>query len=269
MKHARKWLACLLAGALALAVLAGCSALMGGTVQMDTEQAKALMKEVDPSLTYNTDLEDAASRLADWLGEDTTPLTTLLEEKGDELFKDCDAIAIELDLEKDTVKQVLRYARKYNKKVFAAVSNMSIAMERRDFLQQIDCFVCNQQEAGLLFSDDYDHLEPEEMCRVLAGNVHSANIPCMVVTMGSKGAVFARANGECGIVPAKKVDVIDTTGAGDAFFAGTVIGLTYGKTLAESCEIGSRLAASVICITENVCPRFRPLEFGLDIPVVD
>ena len=75
--------------------------------------------------------------------------------------------------------------------------------------------------------------------------------------------------GEGGIVPAKKVDVIDTTGAGDAFFAGTVIGLTYGKTLAESCEIGSRLAASVICITENVCPRFRPLEFGLDIPVVD
>ena len=72
MKHARKWLACLLAGVLALAVLAGCSALMGGTVQKDTEQAKALMKEVDPSLTYNTDLEDAASRLADWLVEDST-----------------------------------------------------------------------------------------------------------------------------------------------------------------------------------------------------
>ena len=76
MKHARKWLACLLAGALALAVLAGCSALMGGTVQKDTEQAKALMKEVGPSLTYNTDLEDAASRLADWLVEDSTQLTT-------------------------------------------------------------------------------------------------------------------------------------------------------------------------------------------------
>ena len=156
---------------------------------------------------------------------DTTSLTGLLKEKGDEIFADCDAIALELDLEKETVKQVLHYAKKYHKKVFAAISNMSIAMERRDFLQQIDCFVCNQQEAGLLFSDDYDHLSPEEMR--------------------------------------------DTTGAGDAFFAGTVIGQTYGKTLAESCEIGSRLAASVICITENVCPRFRPLEFGLDIPVVD
>ena len=200
---------------------------------------------------------------------DTTPLTRLLEEKGNEIFADCDGIAFELDLEKDTVKQILRCAKKYNKQVYAAISNMSIAMERRAFLQEIDCFVCNQQEAGLLFSDEYDHMAPEEMCRTLAANVHSANIPCMVVTMGGEGAVYARSNGESGVVPAKKVDVIDTTGAGDAFFAGTVIGLTYGKTLPEACEIGSRLAASVICTAENVCPRFRPLEFGLNIPVVD
>ena len=89
---------------------------------------------------------------------------------------------------------MLHYAKKYHKKVFAAISNMSIAMERRDFLQQIDCFVCNQQEAGLLFSDDYDHLSPEEMRKVLAANVHSANIPSMVITMGGQGAVYARAN---------------------------------------------------------------------------
>ena len=62
---------------------------------------------------------------------DTTPLTALLKEKGDEIFADCDGIAIEFDLEKDTVKQILHYAKKYRKKVYAAVSNMSIAMERR------------------------------------------------------------------------------------------------------------------------------------------
>ena len=108
---------------------------------------------------------------------DTTPLTALLKEQGDEIFKDCDSIALELDLEKETVKQVLRFAKKYNKRVYAAISNMSIAMERRDFLQQVDCFVCNQQEAGLLFSDDYDHLSPAAMREVLAANVHSATSP--------------------------------------------------------------------------------------------
>ena len=51
----------------------------------------------------------------------------------------------------------------------------------------------------------------------------------MVVTMGAQGAVFATLDGEEGYCPAKKVDVKDTTGAGDAFFAGTVIGQTYGK----------------------------------------
>jgi len=69
--------------------------------------------------------------------------------------------------------------------------------------------------------------------------------------------------------PAKKVDVIDTTGAGDSFLAGVAIGLTYGKTLAQACEIGTRLAASVICTSENVCPRFLPSEFGLNVQPKD
>lgn len=198
---------------------------------------------------------------------DTTPLTTLLEEKGDEIFKDCDAIAIELDLEKDTVKRVLRYAKKYNKKVFAAVSNMSIAMERRDYLQQIDCFVCNQQEAGILFVSDFSDMSPEELCDDLSRRVISAQIPSMVVTMGSRGAVYADMHGDKGVYPAQKVTVRDTTGAGDAFCAGVAIGLTYKKSMREAVEIGTRLAASVITASENVCPRFRPRELGLDVEV--
>ena len=43
---------------------------------------------------------------------------------------------------------------------------------------------------SLLFSDDYNHLSPAQMREVLAANVHSANIPCMVVTMGGQGAVY-------------------------------------------------------------------------------
>ena len=87
----------------------------------------------------------------------------------------------------------------------------------------------------------------------------------MVVTMGERGAVYAAKGGEFGYIPPQKVDVIDTTGAGDSFFAGIAIGLTYGKTLAESCSIGTRLAASVIATSESVCPRFQPAEFGINV----
>ena len=91
----------------------------------------------------------------------------------------------------------------------------------------------------------------------------------MIVTMGPQGAVYASRGGDKGYCPARRVEVKDTTGAGDSFCAGAAIGLTYGKSLREACEIGSILAASVIVTSENVCPRFRPRELGLDMDVED
>lgn len=194
---------------------------------------------------------------------DPTPLMGMLEEKGDEIFAEADAVIFEIDLYKEIVKKIFELAEKHQKKVYALVSNMSIAVERRDFLQKLDCFICNEQEAGMLFYDDYSKKTPEEMLKILESKIASANISSMIVTMGSQGAVYADNKGNQGICPAKKVVVKDTTGAGDAFCAGAMTGLSYGKSLAEACEIGSTLAASVITSSENVCPRFMPSEFEL------
>lgn len=190
---------------------------------------------------------------------------SILEEHGDEIFKDCDSVILELDMHKEVVKKTIDLAEKYNKKVYALVSNMRIALERRDFLQKLDCFICNEHEAGLLFLDDYTSTEPEEMSNILVEKIKSANISSMIVTMGAKGAVYADAQGNKGCVKAKNVVVVDTTGAGDAFCAGAMSGLTYGKSLEESILIGNTLAASVITTTDNVCPRFRPEEFGINV----
>ncbi|MCI5873847.1 MAG: PfkB family carbohydrate kinase [Roseburia sp.] len=200
---------------------------------------------------------------------DLSPLSEILDEHGDEIFKNADSIILEIDMDKEVVKRVFKYAKKYNKPVFAVVANMSIAVERRDFLQSIDCFVCNQQESGILFSEDYSDKTPDEMEEIISEKVQRAQIPSMIVTMGDQGAVYADMKGDKGYCPAKKVNVKDTTGAGDSFCAGVAMGLTYGKTLGESCEIGARLAASVICTSENVCPRFLPSELGLDVKIKD
>ena len=200
---------------------------------------------------------------------DMMPLLELLEEKGDEIFSKADSVVLEVDLDKELVKMILELAEKYSVKVFGLVSNMSIAVKRRDFLQRFTCFICNLQEAGMLFLDDYQELSPEELRPILSQKVLQAEIPAMVVTMGEQGAVYADSRGDSGCCPARKVHVKDTTGAGDAFCAGVAIGLTYGKDLPQAIRIGSVLAASVITSWENVCPRFRPAELGLDITVED
>lgn len=191
------------------------------------------------------------------------PIVDLLEEKGDEIFAAADSVVLELDLDKEIVKKILELAEKYHTKAYAVVSNMSIAAKRRDFLQRFDCFICNKLESGILFADDYSDKTAEEMCDILSEKVIRAKIPSMVVTMGEQGAVYADFKGEKGICPARKVQVKDTTGAGDAFCAGVAIGLTYGKKLPEAIEIGAYLAASVITSSENVCPRFLPEELGI------
>ena len=196
---------------------------------------------------------------------DFSALDRMIAEKGDEIFADADSIVREVDLEKDIVKKVLYFAEKYNKKVFGVVSNMVIASQRRDFLQSMDCFVCNLQEAGILFVDDFSEMSPEDLKTELLDRIKKAGIRSMVVTMGSKGSVFASVDGECGYFPPEKVKVRDTSGAGDAFCAGVSIGLTYGKSLEESVRIGTQLAASVITISESTCPRFQPQELGLEI----
>ncbi|MBR2288382.1 MAG: carbohydrate kinase family protein [Clostridia bacterium] len=197
---------------------------------------------------------------------DLTPLLDILSEHGDEIFEGADSIAVEIDMDADILREVFRLAAKHDKRVYAVVSNMSIAVERRDLIKQTGCFVCNQQEAGIFFSEDYDGFTPEKMLEILPQRVQTARISRMVVTMGGKGAVYADIDGNAGIAGPINVDVLDTTGAGDSFFAGVTIGLTYGKSLGEACDIGSRLAASVIVTKENVCPRFLPDEFDIDFP---
>lgn len=195
---------------------------------------------------------------------DLNPLLNLLQENGNLLFSGADSVLLELDLEESVVEEIYRLKEKYNTRVYAAVSNINIALERRAFLHRTDCFICNRQEAEVLFSVEFGSKSPDELSRILSELVIDAEIPAMVVTLGADGAVWADRNGRFGVCAAQQVPVADTTGAGDAFFAGVTAGLTYGKDLEEACVIGVRLASSVICSLENTCPRFLPSEFGLN-----
>ena len=197
------------------------------------------------------------------------PIVDILDQQGDEIFAAADSIVVEIDLDKEIIKRVFKLAKKHGKKVYAVVGNMSIALERRDFLKSTDCFICNLQEAGMLFFDDYSEKTAEEMVEIVSEKSMAAQIPKIIVTMGGMGAGYADIQGDKGFCPARKVEVKDTTGAGDSFCAGVTIGLTYGKNLKEACGIGAMLAASVIVTTESVCPRFLPRELGLDMDVED
>ena len=72
----------------------------------------------------------------------------------------------------------------------------------------------------------------------------AAGAACVAATQGSKGAVVVTATEEHA-VPAFEIDVVDTTGCGDAFSAGFLRGRSLGLGLAESARLGCATAAQV------------------------
>lgn len=69
-------------------------------------------------------------------------------------------------------------------------------------------------------------------------------VGCVAVTQGAKGALVATTSGVVE-VPAFPIEVVDTTGCGDAFSAGFLRGLSLGRTPAEAARLGCATAAQV------------------------
>jgi pseudouridine kinase len=176
---------------------------------------------------------------------DISGILDILEEEGDELIRSCDSIALEVDIEEPILNKIFALAEKYDKKVYAAVSNMSIAMERREYLSRLGCLVCNLQEAGLLFSADLEQYERRELIYVVGNMARQARIPKIVITLGSDGCIFCSPE-EVGFFPAYDVDVLDTTGAGDSFCSGLLYGLSHDMPLTECVRIGNAVGAHCV-----------------------
>jgi sugar/nucleoside kinase (ribokinase family) len=69
-------------------------------------------------------------------------------------------------------------------------------------------------------------------------------VGCVAATRGAEGAVVVDGDG-AEPVPALEVDVVDTTGCGDAFSAGFLRGLSLGRDRTESARLGCAAAALV------------------------
>ena len=191
---------------------------------------------------------------------DLRPIAGILEAQGEEIFRGAGSVLLELDLEEETVERVCALAEKHGVPVFACVSNMTIAAERRAYLPRLACLVCNREELGILCPGPWEGLAPSALEARLPAVLGETGLPALAVTLGAHGAAWAEAGGGTGVCPALPAKVADVTGAGDAFFAGMSLGLTEGLDMGGACAAGARLAARVIEVTESVVPPLPPEE---------
>ena len=190
------------------------------------------------------------------------PETEALEEyihaRCDIWVQAAESIVLEIDLSASITADILQSAAKFGKKVYALVGNMSVVLAHPEQLRHLDCFICNEVEAGRLFGTTDVLMTPEELLEILPSEMEKLSIPAMVVTMGKDGAIYYDSRtGEKGKCPTFAKRIVDTTGAGDAFLAGFVAARNHHKPLSEAVRSASRLAAVALESEQSVAPRME------------
>ena len=103
-----------------------------------------------------------------------------------------------------------------------------------------------------MFGLDLSKTAPDDMLALLKEKIAAVGCRAMVITMGEQGAVYyERDTGIGGIAPAIPTKLVDSTGAGDAFLSGVVMGLSRGLPLSRAVDAGTALASATIQTDES------------------
>jgi sugar/nucleoside kinase (ribokinase family) len=95
---------------------------------------------------------------------------------------------------------------------------------------------------------------------------HLDRFTSIVLTDGINGSVAYSGTNEIR-QPAFKVEVKDTTGAGDAFIAGYLAGIAHELSAAQTLELASKWAATSVQFRSSIPPAFKVVkeQWGIDL----
>ena len=155
-------------------------------------------------------------------------------------IKEADIILMQLEIPIETVEYAATIAKKYNKKVIlnpAPASTLS-----NSFLNNVHTILPNRIEAEMLSGIKVMDIDSAHRAAEAIGEKGIENV---VITLGKDGA-YVKEKDQYAMIPAKEVETIDTTGAGDVFCGAFSVYLSEGHSLAESVTFANAAAALAV-----------------------
>ena len=209
-------------------------------------------------LDEHGDLRGSISRQPDF-----KPMEAYIDREGEAMISACDGIVLGYDTNAVITSRIIALAEQFDKPIYGLVGNMGVLLRHMEYLRKSTCFICNEIEAERLFNRPLSDLSPEEGLPLLVQESRNLGVPAMVLTMGAQGSVYVdHRSGEFGRCPAQAVDMVDSTGAGDAFFSGTVAALMKKLPLSQAVRVGTELAARTLRTSGSSCPPSSDLLAG-------
>jgi ribokinase len=167
----------------------------------------------------------------------------------------------QMEIPLETVAAALRAARRHG--VTTILNPAPAQSVPADVLANVDVLTPNQGEARILLGLAPDDPTPDaEIARRLFG----MGVGTLVLTLGARGAMILSADGAVEF-PSPKVDVVDTTGAGDGFNAALAAGVAQGLDLPSAVSLGTRAGAFIVTRAGVLpaLPTFSDLRVSKDL----
>ena len=167
---------------------------------------------------------------------------TLTKEMIRQAWKKIDAIDVlvmPLETPPDTIVEAARLAKEKGAKV---VLNPAPARKLEDeLLALVDVLVPNEHEVFQIIDQPGLNDLPDA-----ASLIHQKGVLALVTTLGGEGVSILEKGMDEVRVPANKVNVVDTTAAGDSFVAALAIGIAEERNLEDACLYANAVGALTV-----------------------
>lgn len=168
-----------------------------------------------------------------------------------------DIVLLQLEIPMETVEEAAVMARRLGKKVVLNPAPASKLSPR--LLESLYVITPNETEAEMISGI---HIVDGASAEAAARKIASMGVPNVIVTLGTRGALVFDGT-DCEIVPACKVQAVDTTAAGDVFNGALVVALAEGRSLTEAARFACK--ASAISVTRVGAQSSVPYRTEVDI----
>lgn len=154
-------------------------------------------------------------------------------------------IVLQLEIPVSTTMQILCSARRQGVEVLL---NPAPALRLPDKAYEgLSHLIMNEMEAVILSGCNSEDIKNESELPVVAASFHGRGVQNVIVTLGGRGVFFSSLKSGTGLVKAKKVEVVDTTAAGDTFVGAYALQVVKGDfNIKFAVEKANKAAAKTI-----------------------
>jgi len=165
-------------------------------------------------------------------------INILLVENARDIIVSADVVLLQLEISVEIVEYVVKMVYESNKAISILNPAPGKKLERKVW-EKVSLITPNRSELELITNRSIVTVEEAEKA---AQEVISVGVKNVIVTLGGEGALVVNTD-KTTYVPSYQVDIVDTTGAGDAFNGGLAIALSEGKDLVEATKFANAAAA--------------------------